>query len=132
MKKNFLILASLVAIATACSKSEGERTGTSIVDEWVPIKIVRQKVETPINSCNKQSKVIITKNHFTYYEYWKENQDCKSQIDEYDYIIDKENGKSRIKKDGEFHYYYYALEDNGAHLRLTNLIENSYTIFKRK
>ena len=66
IKKKILILASLVAMFTSCSKDEGDRKGDSIVDEWIPIKIVRAGVDTPIDNCNRQTKVIITNNHFTY------------------------------------------------------------------
>lgn len=132
IKKKILILASLVAMFTSCSKDEGDRKGDSIVDEWIPIKIVRAGVDTPIDNCNRQTKVIITNNHFTYYDYWKENQECKSSLEEYDYVTYKEDGRNMIKKIGANTSYYYALEDQGAHLRISNYLGNTYVILKRK
>ena len=132
MKKIF-ILASLVAVFTSCSKYEaGDRKGDSIVDEWIPIKIVRAGVDTSIDDCNRQTKVTITTRHFTYYKYWKDNQECKSFVDDYDYVTSSDGGRNIIRNSGGSSSYYYALEDEGAHLRISNYLGNTYVILKRK
>ncbi|WP_460484233.1 lipocalin-like domain-containing protein [Capnocytophaga sp. HP1101] len=110
---------------------DDEKTGDSIIGEWQAVKIVTGGVDTPIDNCNGQTRLVITNDRFTYYKHWKNGDNCNSQIDDYDYFTEV-GEKDKIKKRGDTsHYYTCILENGGSRLRVV-YFSDSYAIFKRK
>lgn len=124
------ILLILLAFTLFACKDD-EKTGNSIIGEWQAVKVVRGGIDTPIDNCSGQIRLVITDKRFTYYDHWKDGDNCKSQIDDYNYVTHV-GERDKIKKEGDTsHYYTCILENDGARLRVV-ISENWYTIFKRK
>jgi len=126
--KNILFILSAFMLF-ACK--DDDKTGNSIIGEWQAVKIVTGGVDIPIDNCTGQTRLLITDDRFTYYKHWKNGDDCKSQIDDYNYVTEV-GEKDKIRKKGDTsHYYTCVLENGGSRLRVV-YFSDSYAIFKRK
>lgn len=124
--KNVLFILLFSITFLSCKKDDSP-TSHPLVGEWEVIKVSEYDRDIELTECYKKRILSISDKKFIYYFYFLDRGICKSEVFDFEYIIE-DNKVIDKKKDRVI--VTFSLMENNTRLR----VDGSYTwaIFKRK